>query len=98
MKLVPEELDRDYRRPARTLPRVSSHWLEWVECAKARERASANFEYGGNITQIALLGNMAIRNQGKILRYDATRGRFTNCPEANRLFQRPYRKGWELPT
>jgi predicted dehydrogenase len=96
LKLIPEELNRDYKRPEKTLPRPASHWLEWVECAKAGKPASANFAYGGNITQIALLGDVAIRNKGKTLSYDAKRGKFTDTA-ANELFQRHNRKGWELP-
>ena len=97
VKLIPEELNRDYKRPSPTIPRVSSHWMEWVECAKAGRRTSADFAYGGMITEIALLGDIAIRNKGKVLRYEAQRGRFTDS-EANRLLRRPsYRKGFELP-
>jgi predicted dehydrogenase len=98
VKLIPEELNRDYKRPEKTLPRVSSHWLEWVECVKAGKQASADFAYGGNISLICKLGDIAILQKGKILRYDAKRGNFKDNSEANALFQRPYRKGWELPT
>ena len=98
VKLVPEELNKDYKRPDKTLPRPSSHWLEWVECAKAGKPASATFAYGGGVTQIALLGNIAMLNKGKILRFDAKQGKFKDNPEANRMLARTYRKGWELPT
>jgi hypothetical protein len=98
VKLYPEELNRDYKRPAQTIPRIaSSHWMEWVECAKAGKQTSANFAYGGLLSEIALLGDIAIRNKGKVLSYNAKAGKFTNSSEANAMFQRPYRKGWELP-
>lgn len=97
VKLIPEELNRDYRRPARTVPRISSsHWMEWVECAKAGKPASANFAYGGAISEIALLGDIAIRHKGTKLHFNARTGKFRES-EANRLFERSYRKGWELP-
>lgn len=97
VNLIPDELNRDYKRPAATLPRVSSHWMEWVDCAKAGRPTSANFAYGGLITEIALLGDIAIRCKGKLLRYDTNAGRFTD-KEANKLFERSsYRKGFELP-
>jgi hypothetical protein len=99
LKLYPEELDRDYKRPAKTIPRIaSSHWMEWVECVKAGKQTSANLAYGGLLSEITLLGDIAIRNKGKSLRYDAKAGKFTNSSEANAMFRRPYRKGWELPT
>ena len=98
VKLIPEELDKDYKRPAKTIPRIAtSHCLEWVECVKAGKQTSCNFEYGGNVSMIAMLGDIAIRNKGMKLHYDAKAGKFKEA-EANRLFQREYRKGWELPT
>jgi predicted dehydrogenase len=97
VKLYPEELDRSYKRPARTLSRPQSQWLEWIECAKTGKQASANFDYGGLITQIALLGDIAIRNRGALLRFDANEQRFTNCEGANKAFEYYSRPGWALP-
>jgi hypothetical protein len=98
VKLIPEELDKEYKRPAKTIPRIAtSHCMEWVECVKAGKQTSCNFEYGGNVSMIAMLGDIAIRNKGMKLHYDAKAGKFKEA-EANRLFQREYRKGWELPT
>jgi len=97
VKLFPEELDREYKRPAKTIPRIASnHCMEWVECVKAGKQTSCNFEYGGNVSMIAMLGDIAIRNKGTKLHYDAKAGKFKE-PDANKLFQRDYRKGWELP-
>ena len=97
VRLLPEELDREYRRPAKSLPRPASNWLEWVEAAKAGRQPSADFTYGSILTEVPLLGDIAIRHQGQILRYDAEAGRFTNSETANAMFARPYREGWELP-
>jgi predicted dehydrogenase len=98
LKLAPEGLDREYRRPARSLARPTSHWLEWVEAAKSGKPASTGFGYSGVLTQICLLGNIAIRQKGKILRYDARAERFTNNDAANQAFRRAYREGWNLPS
>ena len=98
VKLYPEELDRDYKRPAKSLPRPESHWLEWVECAKTGKQASANFDYGGLVTQIALLGDIAIRHKGTPLRFDAKKRKFHGNESANKAFDYYSRPGWELPT
>jgi hypothetical protein len=95
--LVPDDLDKSYVRPAKTLPRPESHWLEWAEAAKVGKQPSGNWTYGGLLTQICLLGNVAIRLKGQKLLYDAKTERFTNSHEANQLFARTYRKGWDLP-
>lgn len=95
--LLPEELDKSYTRPATRLPRGVSIWQEWIQGAKTGKQASSNWAYGGPLTQICLLGDCAIRNKGKLLRYDEKRGKFTNSEEANALFSRVVRPGWELP-
>jgi predicted dehydrogenase len=95
--LLPEELDKAYKRPEKTLPRPTSHWLEWIECAKNGTQPSANWQYGGMITQMALLGNIAIRHKGQVLRFDAKREKFTNSPSADAMFAGPSREGWSLP-
>ena len=99
LRLYPEELDKSYKRPDATLPRPFSHWMDWVDAAKARKQAGAPFEYGGALAQIADMGNIACFNKGKILYYDAKKGQFKNNDEANKLFGRPsFREGWTLPS
>ena len=34
---------------------------------------------------------------GEALKWDPVAERFTNCDEANKLLERPRRKGYELP-
>jgi predicted dehydrogenase len=98
VSLYPAELDKNYKRPVKTLPRPFSHWMDWVESAKARKPAGSNFAYGGLLTQIGHLGNIASRLKGQALCYDAKAGKFTNSDEANSMFERPYREGWKLPS
>jgi predicted dehydrogenase len=98
VKLYPEELDRDYKRPAKSLPRPESHWIEWVECAKTGKQTSANFDYGGLVTQIALLGDIAIRHKGTLLRFEPKKHKFHGNESVNKAFGAYSRPGWELPT
>jgi hypothetical protein len=49
------------------------------------------------LTEIALLGVIAIKMLGTKLEWDAQQARFSNCPEANGLVDSPpYRRGWSL--
>ena len=96
--LLPEELDRSYKRPAKTIDRPASHWLEWVECAKNGTQPSANWQYGGLLTEICLLGNIAIQFHGTQLSFNPAEKKFTNLQAANEMFQRTSRAGWKLPT
>lgn len=95
--LLPEELDRQFQRPARTIARPSSHWAEWIDAAKQGKQPSCNWEYGGHVTELCLLGNIAIAHRGTTLRFDSKQRKFLNSESANALFSRPGRKGWELP-
>jgi predicted dehydrogenase len=97
IRLFPDELDKSYKRPAKTLPRPESHWLEWVECARTHKPASTNFQQSGLVCQACLLGDIGIMHKGKILRYDTKAGKFTNSETANQMLQRKYRDGWPLP-
>lgn len=95
--LLPAELDKSYKRPEKALPRPSSHWLEWVNCAMNHTQPSANWQYGGLLTELCLLGDIAIQFHGSKLEFDPAGKRFRHHQQANEMFQRPYRSGWELP-
>ena len=47
--LLPASLHRDYRRPAKSLPRVEgeNHEMDWVRACKNGKQAGSNFEYAG---------------------------------------------------
>ncbi|HYK89868.1 MAG TPA: gfo/Idh/MocA family oxidoreductase, partial [Acidobacteriota bacterium] len=64
----------------------------------ARKPAGAPFSYGGLLTELGLLGNIACTQKGKALHYDGKAGRFVNNEEANTLLRRTYREGFELRT
>ncbi|MBN2455080.1 MAG: Gfo/Idh/MocA family oxidoreductase [Sedimentisphaerales bacterium] len=94
-RLIPESKMREYKRPPKTLPRSKGHYKDWIGACKGSEIASANFDYGGPLTEIALLGNIAIR-MGSKLNWDGTNMKITNIPEANEYLHRQYRKEWAL--
>jgi predicted dehydrogenase len=97
--LTPERLMDQYagkNAPAQKLPRVKNHAWDWLEAIRTGRQAGSNFEYGGPLTQSALLGAIAIRYPGQTLNWDATAMRFTNHNEANACLQPAYREGWSL--
>jgi len=95
--LLPTGLDKDYKRPAKTIPRVAgeAHEMDWMRCCKAGKPAGSNFEYSGLLTEICLLGNVAKR-VGGVLHWDGVNMKVTNSPEANRHLRTEYRQGWSL--
>jgi predicted dehydrogenase len=95
-RLLPQKLNQDYRRPAKSLPRISvSHELDWVRACKTGQPAGSNFEYAGPLTEFCLLGNIAKRMDARI-EWDATNLKVTNLPEANKYIRTEYRSGWSL--
>ena len=95
-RLLPRSLHKDYKRPAKTLPRVSgSHEMDWVRACKTGQPAGSDFSYSGPLTETCLLGNIAKRVDARI-EWDAVNMKVTNVPEANRYVRTEYRQGWSL--
>ncbi|HOZ48702.1 MAG TPA: Gfo/Idh/MocA family oxidoreductase, partial [Candidatus Hydrogenedentes bacterium] len=94
-RLVPESAMQAYEQPEKTLPRVvGTHEEDWIRACKEKRPAGACFDYAGPLTELALLGNVARRFPGHVLRWDAPNLCVTNLPEANEWVKRPYRDGW----
>ena len=95
-RLLPQSLNKDYKRPAKTLPRIEgSHEMDWVRACKTGEPSGSDFSYSGPLTETCLLGNIAKRVDARI-EWDAANLKVTNMPEANRYVRTEYRKGWSL--
>jgi predicted dehydrogenase len=101
LRLVPETRMQEYERPERTLPRVpqGNHEGDWLRACKEGvdgTPACAHFDYGGPLTEMALLGMIAIQVKDQILEWDSKNLRFTNNQKANELVHTHYREGWKL--
>jgi predicted dehydrogenase len=96
MRIVPEAKMKAYELPDKTLPRSEGHHKDWILACKGGKPASANFDYGGPLTEMALLGVLAIRNQNRKLIWDVKNMRITNDKEADKYVNPPYRDGWTL--
>jgi len=92
--LLPGSKDEAYKRPAKTLPRSKGHHRDWLAACKGGTPASANFQYGAALTEVGLLGLVALR-VGKKLQWDAKAMKATNAPAADALLKESYRPGWE---
>jgi predicted dehydrogenase len=71
---------------------------EWVKAIQESKPdiALANFDYAGVLAESVLLGNVAIRAEGKKLDWDGPGCHVTNDSEANNWVKTEYRKGWSL--
>jgi predicted dehydrogenase len=96
VRIIPETKMKAYQLPAKTIPRVPGHHKDWLQAITTGTKAGSDFSYGGPLTEIALLGVIAVKLAGKKLEWDAQKMRFPNCPEADELINPPYRIGWTL--
>jgi hypothetical protein len=62
-RLLPTSKMQDFVEPAKVLPRViGNHYTSWVEACKGGPAPSSAFDYAGKLTEIVLMGNLAIRS------------------------------------
>lgn len=89
----------DFKSVAETLPKASNfdkcHYEEWIMACKGGPKAYSNFDYAGPLTEMILLGNVAMRS-GKKIEWNAKKMKVTNDKDANRLLTKKYRKGYEV--
>lgn len=72
----------------------NSHWANFVDCIKTRQKPVSDIEIGHRSTTTALLGNVALRSK---LRIDWDSKNETTAQSAARKYlHREYRKPWKL--
>jgi len=97
--LLPEKLMEEHsgkNAPPQKIARVKNHAWDWLQAIREGRQAGSNFDYGGPLTQVALLGAIAIRFPGETLKWDHKAARFTNHEEASKLVKPIFRTGWSL--
>jgi len=96
VRIIPETAMKAYKLPEKTIPRVKEHHDDWIRAIREGRKAGSDFSYGGPLTEIAMLGVIALKMPGTKLEWDAQAMQFTNCPAANPFVNPPYRQGWTL--
>jgi hypothetical protein len=95
LRIIPESRMLEYERPPKSIPRSPGHRQEWIAACKGGPPAGANFDYSGPLTELVLVGNIALRTDQK-LEWDGEKMQVTNHPEFDRYVHREYREGWSL--
>lgn len=83
-------------RPAPSIPRViGGPMKEWLDAiAKTGPMPGSNFEYSVPLSEMVLLGVLAVRS-GKRIDWDAKAGKITNEPALNQYVKISARDGWK---
>jgi hypothetical protein len=92
-QLFPIEKFADYSWPESA---EGNHYHEWVDACCGIGTTSADFAYGGQLTESLLLGVVANRFPDTKLVWDAEKLAFPDSAEATALLRRNYRSGFEV--
>ena len=88
--------DTEIVTPPQTIERVAGHHVDWVNAIKTGKPASANFNYGGPLTETVLLGVVASNYRNQRIEWDASAMKVSNLEEANSLIYPEFREGWKI--
>ncbi|HUV62834.1 MAG TPA: hypothetical protein VMW24_02995 [Sedimentisphaerales bacterium] len=101
---MPESLGQSYREPKPTIPHIkgqrqwgksSRHEEDWIRACKGGRPACSRFEIAGLLTEMVLLGNVALLS-GKSIEWDSRNMKIINESDASQYLRRTYRHGWAL--
>ncbi len=91
---------QEFQRPAQTIERIpggeDGHEKDWIRACKGGTPASSNFDYSGPLSEMVLMGNLAVRFPDRRLLWDGEKMQVTNDEKANAYVRREYRAGWTL--
>ncbi|HTL57429.1 MAG TPA: Gfo/Idh/MocA family oxidoreductase [Candidatus Limnocylindrales bacterium] len=78
-----------------SIPRSPGHMQEWFRMMKEGTPAYSNFDIAAYLTEIILLGCIALRmGEGVKMDWDGPNMKSTNLPEAEKFVRRHNRAGW----
>jgi predicted dehydrogenase len=101
-RIFPNSRRAEFQAPPQTLERSPGHYTEWAQACKGGPAPGSNFDWAGPLTEVVLLGNIALRVQlrDKLTRtkliWDPVKFEITSLPEATAFLHREYRQGWTL--
>ncbi|HVV71120.1 MAG TPA: Gfo/Idh/MocA family oxidoreductase [Verrucomicrobiae bacterium] len=95
-QVVPRAKMRTITAPPKVLPRPKDVMTDFLDAIRSGQKeTAASFEYGAQLTEFTLLGNLAQHaGVGQKLSWDGPNMRVSNVPELNRWLSRQPRQGW----
>ena len=81
------------KRRGQVLRPMMKEWLDAI--ARVGPTPGSNFEYSVPLSEMVLLGVVAVRT-GRKLEWDARKGRITNDPALNKYIKVSAREGWRV--
>lgn len=90
-RLIPEAFMKDAPRPAEKAFRCKgrTHFENWSLACKGQDKAMSSFDYAGPLSEIIVLGDVALLHPGETLLWDSKNLKITNNDAADKdLFMR----------
>lgn len=94
-EIYPLELRESVTMPEPTIARSNGHHRDWIDAIKGGPAASSEFGYGAKLTEVTLLGVLALRAK-EVIHWDAEAMQVKGSDRANALVHGEYRDGWKL--
>ena len=87
-KLIPKALREETPKVAKAAFRCKArhHSTNWTMACKGEDTAMSSFDYAGPLSEIVVLGNIALIHPGKTLEWDSKNMRITNDEAAGNSF------------
>jgi len=82
--------------PPQLIERSKGHHADWIEAIKTGIPSSADFSYGGPLTETVLLGVVASLYRNISLEWDNENMKFSNFSDPDNLIKPNFREGWSL--
>ncbi len=95
-RLFPESLRARVAAPPATQPRSRGHHRDWIDACKGGPPASSHFGYGARLTEIVLLGALAVRLRRRIEWHAEALSVQRELAGADEIIRGTYRTGWEV--
>ena len=83
------------KRVPKTLPRTKGIHNDWITAIREGKKACSDFSYSAPLTEVILLGTLAIRT-GKGLKWDSKSMKISGNEKAADLVKVEARKGWRV--
>ncbi len=96
LKFMPFDPTYTFENPTPTIKRVGKHQGDWVNACLTGETASANFNYGGPLTEMVSLGVAASFARNEKLSWDAKDMKLGDSEVLDAVIKPEFRKGWSL--
>jgi len=99
-RVFPQEKMRELPKTPQKIERVpgglEGHEKNWVRACKEGKPASTPFDYAGPLSEMVLMGNLAVRFPNRQLLWNGEKMEVTNDKDANACVRRQYREGWTI--